>query len=247
MPFNKKLKKKGPRKAPKQQVPRKVRKGAKKAAKQKGFRLASKQLFLTYPVCPLTVEEVLKQLSDIVPIVEYIVAQEKHEDGQLHIHAYVCCDPKVETRNANFLDLVDPDNEHVYHGNYQGCKNAMRVQRYCKKGNVFITNMKFNQLQEAIKMAKNQRVVEALEAVSDARPDMILNNRDRVISNLQGIAADAAELAGKWGHGNSRRVPQKALINRTQEGVQLQEYSFGYGALAEGSRGLVAGGRDGHG
>lgn len=54
-----------------------------KKAKQSGdgFRLNSKQLFLTYPQCPMGKEEALLQVEAKLGIdpVEYLVAEEKHQ------------------------------------------------------------------------------------------------------------------------------------------------------------------------
>jgi len=181
----------------KRKGPRKARMGARKVAKERGFRLAAKQLFLTYPICPLKAETVLSQLQDIVPVVDYIVAEEKHADGQPHVHVYLKCDKKIDTTNARLFDLTCPDDGTIYHGNYQGCTSGFRVQRYCKKGTTYITNMVFNLLRGAIKLAEDGDVTGALQAVCEARPDMILQGRDRVMTSLQGIAGAAAEDKGE--------------------------------------------------
>lgn len=48
--------------------------------KRSGFRLQSKQLFLTYPKCDLPPEDVLAQLkTKLGEISDYIVAQETHQ------------------------------------------------------------------------------------------------------------------------------------------------------------------------
>lgn len=57
--------------APEEEVPPK---------KRSGFRLQSKQLFLTYPKCDLPPEDVLTQLKPkLGEISDYIVAQEEHQ------------------------------------------------------------------------------------------------------------------------------------------------------------------------
>lgn len=47
--------------------------------RQKGFRLCAKQVFLTWPQCPLEKEHALEQLMEKAAIKDYVVAQEKHE------------------------------------------------------------------------------------------------------------------------------------------------------------------------
>lgn len=48
--------------------------------KQKRFRINGRQFYLTYPKCPLPLEEALKQLKKVVGVgvVKYLIAQEKH-------------------------------------------------------------------------------------------------------------------------------------------------------------------------
>jgi hypothetical protein len=70
-----------------------------KEEKRKPFRLYSRQLFLTYSQTSLLKEDVLEQLYSIIEkklgfpfkqgIKEYIVAREKHADGNYHIHVYL--------------------------------------------------------------------------------------------------------------------------------------------------------------
>lgn len=50
-------------------------------------------------------------------IKEYIVAQEEHKDGHLHIHCYLELDKKINVKNANKFDIKDT-NDVSYHGNY---------------------------------------------------------------------------------------------------------------------------------
>jgi len=50
------------------------------AKKRSGFRLCSKQLYLTYPKCAILAEDCLQLLKEkLGEILEYIIAQEKHK------------------------------------------------------------------------------------------------------------------------------------------------------------------------
>lgn len=167
-------------------------KPAKKAKKAKGgFDLCSAQLFLTYPKCGLKPEVALGLLQEMVPIMDYIIAQEEHEDGTPHLHVYLKLEKKIRRSKPDCFDLKSEGE--CFHGNYQGCRSGFRVQKYCKKGGVFITNMKFNVLRAAIVMAEAGDVKGAMDAVTEARPDMVLTGRDRVLGSLRGFAEAAAE------------------------------------------------------
>lgn len=82
----------------------------------------------------------LQQLSDILAIDQYIIAQEKHEDGASHLHCWLKCTKKYNIKDANKLDLKDEEGM-TYHGNYQGCRSNKAVIEYCTKGGKYISSM----------------------------------------------------------------------------------------------------------
>jgi len=81
------------------------------------FRLNAYGYFLTYPQCPLTKEDAATQLQLLGQVVSGVVAEEKHEDGSPHLHAYLRFMKKLNVRKPEFFDLKGPDNA-IYHGNY---------------------------------------------------------------------------------------------------------------------------------
>jgi len=100
------------------------------------FRLNAKNLYLTYPKCPLEKSVVLEQLSIILTRVSktlehYAIAQEKHKDDSLHLHVILWINSKVNFKNANFADLNGEST--VYHGNYQGLKLEKQCVTYVMK------------------------------------------------------------------------------------------------------------------
>ena len=90
--------------------------------------------FLTYPRCDLAPEVVLEYLREGHTLIEYVVAQEAHEDGGKHIHAFVKLDKRVNFKKGLF-DLPD------HHGNYQVAKSWAAVKQYVTKDGKFITNL----------------------------------------------------------------------------------------------------------
>lgn len=65
---------------------------------------------------------------------EYTIAQEDHEDGNKHLHAFIKYEKKVQFA-ATRWDLGE------YHGNYQQARSYLAVERYCKKGGNYISNI----------------------------------------------------------------------------------------------------------
>ncbi|QDJ95237.1 replication-associated protein [Capybara virus 15_cap1_294] len=101
------------------------------------FQLNSKQLFLTYPQCPLDKEEALMLLQHKLAaysIDKYIVAHELHANGDDHLHCYFKLNEPYRTRDPKDLDLRE------FHGNYQGCRSAKNVVKYCSKAEDYLSN-----------------------------------------------------------------------------------------------------------
>lgn len=107
--------------------------------KTKVFRLRTSGLFLTYPQCSIQPSEALPLLQEICKkkkrkIVEYVIAQEKHKDGNDHLHCFLKLDKLLDVSNQAFFDLGN------HHGNYQSAKSATKVKKYCAKGGSFIAD-----------------------------------------------------------------------------------------------------------
>lgn len=102
------------------------------------FRFNAKTVFLTYPQCALSKEEVLERITQKFPIQDYIVAREKHEDGSPHLHCYFKFVKKVDSRDARVFDVVDSHPNIKSLTKVSAIKNA---QKYAKKDGDFITNI----------------------------------------------------------------------------------------------------------
>jgi hypothetical protein len=74
------------------------------------FRVNSQNIFLTFPQCPLPMEEALSHLQAICMkkqwlIKEYVIAQEKHSDGNPHLHAWISLNKKVNIGDPALFDI----------------------------------------------------------------------------------------------------------------------------------------------
>lgn len=108
------------------------------------FQLNTTKLFLTYPQCNLTKTQALDCITNVLQdsILEYIIAQEEHRNGDLHIHMYLSLKESFRTRDPNSLDLLS--NGSRFHGNYQGCRSERNVIKYCSKEEDYISNFDLN-------------------------------------------------------------------------------------------------------
>lgn len=92
-----------------------------KKSESKNFRLSAKMLFLTYPKCDLSLNEVYNYLNSLmekkgIALQGHLIARELHEDGFPHIHAYLELSKKFDSKSSNCLDIEM--HETIYHGNY---------------------------------------------------------------------------------------------------------------------------------
>lgn len=121
-----------------------------------------KQWFLTYPQNDASVIELLDHLKSIDTIIEYVVANEKHEDGNKHLHAYVKYLNGVLPSKLNLFDFNK-------HGNYQPCRSCKNVVQYCIKDGDFVTNINLDSYLKkkgkhpvTLDVLKNKTTVQAL-------------------------------------------------------------------------------------
>ena len=86
-----------------------------KIKEKKKFRISAKTLFLTYPQVDKSIkkEGFLAFISQKLQIQDYVIAIEKHADGNPHIHAYLRLSRKCDIRKPDYLDF------NGYHGRYE--------------------------------------------------------------------------------------------------------------------------------
>jgi hypothetical protein len=112
--------------------------------KRQQFRLRGKKLFLTYSQLNVkkTDLENIKELilinleKKLPKISQYIIAEEKHQDGGLHYHVYLELNQRVELFGANCLD-IEIENQ-IYHGKYETIRKRDAAVKYIVKTGDFI-------------------------------------------------------------------------------------------------------------
>lgn len=143
------------------------------------FRLRTHKLFLTYPRCDLSKEEVrdffINKFGD--KLEHYVIAREKHENGLFHIHCYIQL--KNEGRHTQF-DTTDEKCLDIgqYHGNYQGARSMKRVVQYVTKDEDFLSDLEIDEITNKVprKQKIARKIVEenlSLIEVLNEFPDLI--------------------------------------------------------------------------
>ena len=113
----------------------------------------AKGWFLTYPQCPCPKEDCLADLKDglkekrNLDIDEWVVAEEKHENGDPHLHAFIKLNKRIRF-SKNLFDIIYEGK--TYHGHYEIAKSWHAVEQYCKKEGDYISNLN-------IKAAQNKQ------------------------------------------------------------------------------------------
>lgn len=105
------------------------------------FRFNAQTVFLTWSQTKKNMHPqwVLRQMEAKADVAEYLISQERHEDGGYHIHAYFKFTTKLDKRDATFFDLSYY--RRCYHPNVQRVKGKYKLFRYIKKDKRFITNI----------------------------------------------------------------------------------------------------------
>lgn len=90
----------------------------------------------------------LIQVRGIRPIKEYCIAEEMHQDGSPHIHAYLQFVTKCNTNNERYFDLSR--GAIVFHPNIQKPRSIKAVSDYITKDENYIHSPKFKDLGEKL-------------------------------------------------------------------------------------------------
>ena len=105
------------------------------------FRINAKNIFLTYPRCPIPKEEALNQiLSTQTPSNKKFVrvCRELHDDGTPHLHVLVQFEGKVQITNKRLFDLTSANRSSRQHPNIQAARSASDVKNYIEKGGDYL-------------------------------------------------------------------------------------------------------------
>lgn len=149
------------------------------------FRFDAAQAFLTYPqAATLTKEIIAEFFNDAYPDCTWIIAQEKHEDGQPHFHVYIKFGKKVSSRNARVFDI------NGFHPNIAPkVRSPKKVYEYCAKDGDFIVKgmdpPKENCWAKALKRARDDKDSDgAFKMLCESSPKDILLRGEQIKRNL---------------------------------------------------------------
>lgn len=158
-------------------------------AAHRRFEVRSNQLFLTYPQCPISKEIALQLLTDRFDYYgahfeEYVVAHEKHKNGDDHLHVYLKLRSSTELEGFRFSVYYPqfanlPWGNRWYQGNYQGCRSSKNVTKYCTKSDDYLANFdvssKLASLQGHRKFIGNLLLTQPLHSLIEKHPELLFD------------------------------------------------------------------------
>lgn len=157
------------------------------------FRIQAKNIFLTYPQCSLPPSAALRLISILLENkLDYgLCVQEKHEDGNLHLHAVLVMKTKFSTRNERFFDLKV--NDTVKHPKIEPVKNLYNAVRYLFKdpiGQVVGYGCNPKDILKALEMKKGVKHVQiayliteegkSIEEINSSFPGYVLQHLQKI-------------------------------------------------------------------
>lgn len=101
------------------------------------FRFRATSLFCTWPQCATPKEDVLANILLKWPeaVLFAVVAQEKHADGNLHLHALIKFKTQISASDARFADDLSGS-----HGKYESAKSIKKVLKYVMKDGCYVVH-----------------------------------------------------------------------------------------------------------
>lgn len=150
-----------------------------KKPRKYGFRLQGKSMILTYPQCDVTKEHAMLQLKRIRDPFYVCVSQERHEDGNPHLHAFVQYSEKQTYYKKTCFDIMNESERIIYHGNYQTAKYSDAARNYVMKDDNFIEHGLYqsnNQSSVQKRAQENKRILET------ALPELVNNGEISIYS-----------------------------------------------------------------
>jgi len=102
------------------------------ATEERRFRYNARKVFLTYPRCDLSMQDMLEGLASIRPYQQHCISQENHADGGRHLHVLLQYSTPINTTNERYFDVQG------YHPNITKPRDVKDVLKYIKKDGNFL-------------------------------------------------------------------------------------------------------------
>ncbi|ABI85402.1 REP protein [Desmodium leaf distortion virus] len=206
--------------------------------KPKTFRLAARNIFLTYPQCDIPKDEALQMLQNlswsVVKPVYIRVAREEHSDGFPHLHCLLQLSGKSNIKDARFFDLTHPRRSANFHPNVQAAKDSNAVRNYitkegdyCESGQYKVPGGTKANKDDVFHNAVNAPgVAEALDIIRAGDPRTFIVSYHNIKANIERLFAKPPE---PW-------TPPYRLSSFTNVPDEMQEWADDYFGRSSAAR-----------
>lgn len=152
---------------------------------KKEFRLSCKHIFLTYAQANSIIRREIIRDHLIAQfgrhrIERFIIAEERHEDGNKHYHVLCTVNPKCNVRTIDFFDVRG------CHPNIQAAGNSRSVEAYCRKYDDTPLEEGF-ETHDWILVAEQGNTVESLNRFKRLHPLQYTVHYETVRRNIQAM------------------------------------------------------------
>lgn len=166
---------------------------------------------MTYSQCSTSIEKVLESIKIAFTtlnrkVVNYVIANEEHKDGNKHRHCYIELDGTLRAAvPVRFLDIES------HHPNIEFVRSYKKVLKYCTKEKDYITNMDVAKVLEEKPVSKKELGAllisgTPLDELVQKHPQLIFGytRTEQDIQAYQSVGKRAeplADVCGIWIHG----------------------------------------------
>jgi len=156
------------------------------------FQFNSKSVFLTFSQCDYPLDQFREKIEAFFHgnIEKGVVSQEKHQDGNYHLHAAICLQRNHRSRDPRLFDsLVEPSKHPNIAGRFTG--GLLKAFQYVmKEGNFLALNEPAFNLQSFMETAtkkkstRSQLIVQELMEPGANIEEVFINHADFMLLNL---------------------------------------------------------------
>jgi hypothetical protein len=161
------------------------------------FQFNSKSIFLTFSQCEFPLDQFLQKIESFFHgnLEKGVISQEKHQDGNYHLHAAICLERPFRSRDPRVFDsLVDPPVHPNINGKFKA--GVLKAFQYVMKDGNFeaLNEPAFNltSFMEAATKKKSTRskiISEELMDPTNKPVEVMENHADFMLLNLKKVQA----------------------------------------------------------
>jgi hypothetical protein len=209
---------------------------------KKEFRLQCKKLYLTFPKENLSKEQMLSNLKEMFSEYEIewiVVCQEKHKDGDKHLHCIIILKNKVRI-TAKKLDTLTGKR-----GNYQNCKVPHKCLEYIIKDGNYIKYPESFDVKKFLKARKSKKSPKAdvvakllidgknLKEVNDLLPGFTMMNLAKIRQYISFLDSNKQEKKLKWNGWKDivYNTEEKTIMKWFEENILLRKGARNFSSL----------------